>query len=966
MKQTKRLLVLLFVAWFAFNGLNVSQLQTFAAPNDYVSITKNVNPTAITTLEEAEVTLNITGTPPANVIMPNDVVLIIDKSGSMHPDYNNGEDKMGNAKEAAKGFVDLMDLSTHRVAVVDFSASNNIGTMDFTTNKSTAKSYIDTIQAAGGTATGDAIDTAISILANHRPEAQPVIVIMTDGDATQPSGNPYNYAKQKADLAKEEGIVFYTIALLNATDNPDTSGPNVLLKEMATTANHHHFVLGSTGLSQIYAAIVKEIGLASAYDVVVSDIVGENFEIVPGSYDANIPKPQVSGNTLTWTFKELKNSTLSFKYKVRPVASSKTGRLPVALTTSNVAYKDYAGASRSKLIPLAYINVKLPAPVVTTITESAGHPVGGETVTITGEHFVANATVRFGSTQATNVNVISGNVITATVPAGSQGTVDVIVRNPDGQTAQTQYQYVVDPTITSITPANGPLVGGTVVTINGTYFMRGLTVSFGENPGVLVTYTNSSEIRVRVPAGAEAGPVDVKIVNPDSTETSLSEGYSYDLPPSTDPEILNVTPNSGLITGGNTIYVDGKNFKTGMKVVIGDKDAQAAYVNTTRYRVTVPAGDAPGTVDVAIKDLEDRLFVKEQAYTYTAIVYPQPELNSITPNNGLTDGGGIAYLDGKNFVNNVSKVIFDSQEISYVYMSSSRLRITIPAAANPGKVNVKVVTDDKEAELVEAYEYIAPVIPEVKITSITPNTGLVTGGYIVFIDGENFSGGASVTIGDKSISGIYVNSGRLRITVPAVDAPGLVDITVTNRDGGTATVENGFEYTPVLPTISGVTPGNANRVGGATIYVDGSGFNNTATVTINGVTATTAYVSNSRLRVTVPASSVVGEVPLVVMLSNGLSVSITFIYDNGPVVPAPTIASLTSTSGVAGQTIYIDGSDFKNKPRVFFGAVEATSVTYTSTKRIRVTVPAGNSGPVDVKVINPDEQESNTVTYTYN
>ena len=50
------------------------------------------------------------------------------------------------------------------------------------------------------------------------------------------------------------------------------------LKEMATTAVHHHFVLGSTGLSDIYAAIVKEIGLASAYDVTISDVVDPNFE----------------------------------------------------------------------------------------------------------------------------------------------------------------------------------------------------------------------------------------------------------------------------------------------------------------------------------------------------------------------------------------------------------------------------------------------------------------------------------------------------------------------------------------------------------------------------------------------------------------------------------------------------------------------------------------------------------------
>jgi len=105
---------------------------------------------------------------------------------------------------------------------------------------------------------------------------------------------------------------------------------------------------------------------------------------------------------------------------------------------------------------------------------------------------------------------------------------------------------------------------------------------------------------------------------------------------------------------------------------------------------------------------------------------------------------------------------------------------------------------------------------------------------------------------------------------------------------------------------------------------------------------------------------------LVVTLSNGQTATFTFTYTDLPVAAAPVINRLSSVSGKAGSTLYIYGSDFKNKPKVYFGSVEATTVVYTNSTTIRVTVPTGNTGEVLVKVVNPDMQESNTVTYTYN
>ncbi len=53
-------------------------------------------------------------------------------------------------------------------------------------------------------------------------------------------------------------------------------------------------------------------------------------------------------------------------------------------------------------------------------------------MTITGTNFAAGATVKFGSTAATNVTVVNSTTITATTPAGSVGAVTVTVTNSNG------------------------------------------------------------------------------------------------------------------------------------------------------------------------------------------------------------------------------------------------------------------------------------------------------------------------------------------------------------------------------------------------------------------------------------------------------------------------------------------------------------------------------------------------------
>lgn len=1042
---------LLFALIFS---LTIPSYNHATVATDYVTATRTVDKQVLRTNEVAEVTLNIKGTPPVNVVKPNDVILIIDKSGSMTAD-----NRVSAAKDAAKGFIDLMDLTTHQVGIVDFSTDPYTRSFPLTTIAADAKSYIDTIQADGGTDTGGAIQKAMGMLAGHRPDAQPVIVLLTDGQA-----NDANYAKQQAQAAKDAGIVFYTIALLSSTENPDSSAPNLLLKEMATTSQHHHFVLGSQGLSEVYSAIVNEIGLASAYDVKVTETVSSEFEIVPGSYDQNIPKPIVSGNTLTWNFLELKNEPLSFKYKIRHKGGAGIGTKPITFG-SNIKYKDYAGSLRSYSIPSTTIEVKHPAPIIQSITNDYANVNGGETVVIKGDFFRPGVTVKFNSNIALDVKLINSNEISVVVPPGLQGQARVYVTNDDGQFNKASFWYKAQPVIESVTPANGPFIGLNTVVIKGKNFMPGVKARFGIKEAISVEYRNATEVRAVIPPADLSGFVDIYLENTDGTNVTAPGSYLYNEPIKEELTITNISPSEGLTTGGEIVYIDGKKFSSGLQVLFGDKPAQVAtYYSSERIRVIAPPADIDGIVGITVINPDGTQFKKDGAYKYNKPpLLPAPTLISVAPNNGLITGGELVIIEGTNFVKDM-KVYFGSTEtpIDYYY-SPTKIRVKAPSAASAGTVNVSVELPDKqtavltnsytfnelppppppkvtnissnsgklsggeiiyfdgenfisglkvyfgdkeapvnsffganrfrviapsaaqagavdlkvvnpdgqEATVLSGYTYLAPPPPPgPTLINVSPNTGLTTGGGLVYIDGTNIGNGATISFGTTTVPiETYYSSSRIRVVAPRSSA-GTIDITITNPDGQLFTLPQSYTYTVVSPIITGITPNNGALAGGELVYIDGQYFDPNMRLTVNGVQiqpVDITYYSSSRIRFKIPPSSTAGQVLVVITNPDGLSASTTYTYNAPPATPAPVITKLSVTSGpIAGGTIvYVDGTGFSPNLQIDIGGVLVKPNLFYHSARFRFITPAMSTGIKDVKVINPDGQISNILKFEY-
>lgn len=953
-KSIRSILALLMVVVSVFGMTGV---QAFAAPN-YVTAKRVVDPQTIYIDEEAEIKLQVTGTPPVNVVKPNDVILILDKSGSMKDD-NRFEAMISSAKE----FVDLFDFNAHQVGVVDFSFDYLTNTYPLSTDGNAIKSYLDTISLYGGTHTHAAIRKAMELLEGGREEAQPVIVLLTDGEA-----NDTEAARVAAEEAKNAGIVFYTIALLSPNENPDSSAANDLMMEMATTSHHHHFVLGSVGLMDIYKAIVKEIGIASAYEVKITETVASPFEIVPGSYDHNIPRPTVNGNTLVWDILELKANTLELSYKVRLKDGEVPGTYNVA-PNAKIEYKDYAGAKRSYTIPNQNLIVKYKAPTITAITPDKGKIAGGEQITIKGEHFRAGATVKFGANLATDIQVVDANTITATTPVGVQGECIVTVTNDDGQKATTSYQYMADPVITTIEPAQGPFVGGNNVKINGQYFLKGLKVYFGTEEATSVNYYNNTYLLVKAPKAVKEGSVDITIENPDGTSMTITDGYTYEPEIIEKLEITSISPTQGFITGGETITITGKLIDPAAKVYFGNNEATSTtFVNATSIKAIAPAVDTTGKVDVKIENPDGTIATLTEGYEYLSV--PAPQITKLSPNIGELVGGELAYVEGQNLVDGVTVTVGGKEASVTNYYGTTKIRIRIPAGDAAGKVDVKVTNPDGQSgELTEGYEYLpAPELPDPEVTKVSPNAGELVGGELIYIEGKNFAKGITVTIGGNTAEVVnYYSPLKIRVKVPAADTPGKVDVTVTNLDGKTASLAEGYEYlTPpeeLEPVITLLSTNSGEVPGGEIIYIEGENFQSGLEVMFGDKKAEVLnYYSPVKIRVKVPAADASGTVDVTINNPNGKSGSLADGYTYNAYIPG--INSLSATSGqlVGGEIIYINGKNFAPEVEIAFGSEIAQVMNYYDTTRIRVKVPAAAmAGMVDVVATNPDGESGTLV-----
>ncbi|MNR71349.1 IPT/TIG domain protein [compost metagenome] len=188
-----------------------------------------------------------------------------------------------------------------------------------------------------------------------------------------------------------------------------------------------------------------------------------------------------------------------------------------------------------------------------------------------------------------------------------------------------------------------------------------------------------------------------------------------------------------------------------------------------------------------------------------AVIGASVSIYSASPRTVAASGGTEVTVTGAGF-SAASRVFVDSVEAAQVtVVSSSQMLVRIPAHA-AGYAAMSVQEDGQvRASLSRALLYVAAPV----LSSVTPNSGSVDGGWSATLSGAGFLGLTGVTVEGKAATVLSQNGSSASIRVPARAsiAAGAVDVTVSTI-AGTATLAGGLTYT-VAPAYVHIGPDGA-------------------------------------------------------------------------------------------------------------------------------------------------------------
>ncbi|MCB9176257.1 MAG: VWA domain-containing protein [Caldilineae bacterium] len=277
---------------------------------------------------------------------PIDVVLAIDHSGSMR-----SANRMADAKAAARTFVNLVDLDLARVAVVGLGSEAEL-LVDLSQDRQTLLEGIERLHVEGENDFQVGIDRARLLLRQRRPDALPIVILISDGDTVFPKklDDPDDPWLQAAYWAHLEGLRMVVVCIT------DTGRCYPKFAQLAEPASYYRALPGGAELEAFYAELALKLGLADFERLSVAAERQPAFEYdgVPTAHDR--PSVEADGG-LFWQQVDPLFGRTRIRYPLRARA---VGRWPVA-GAIEATWRDRDGVAGQTRLPLPELEVRAPA-----------------------------------------------------------------------------------------------------------------------------------------------------------------------------------------------------------------------------------------------------------------------------------------------------------------------------------------------------------------------------------------------------------------------------------------------------------------------------------------------------------------------------------------------------------------------------------------------------------------------------
>ena len=527
------------------------------------------------------------------------------------------------------------------------------------------------------------------------------------------------------------------------------------------------------------------------------------------------------------------------------------------------------------------------------------------------------------------------------------------------------------PTVTSLSPTTGSVLGGTTVTLTGTNLTGITNVSFGGTAATDITGNTATSVTVRTPAHA-AGAVNV-VATASAGSTTVTNGFTYAKAAQT---ITFADPGAQNFGAAPTLTASAS---SGLALAFTSATTGVCTISSAGVLTFVTVGTCTINADQAGDATYQAATTVSRSFAVNAVAPGAPTIGTATAGDGQatltftapTSTGGATITGYEVTISPGNTVV-----------TGASSPITIPNLTNGTAYSftVKAINSAGSGPASAASNTVTPVGP-----LAPPTVGAVTATVNANSSGNAItlvlSGGAatSVAVASAPRNGTATASGTSITYTPMTNYRGSDSFTytATNASGTSAPATVTIDVAGQPAVITSHPQDVRTTVGGsATFSVSAT---NAASYwwqahppqqsTFGNIAASSQYhtVANA------PTLALSG----VPALFNGyvfrLAVTGTdgqTVYSNSAtlqVSAAPVVTSVTPAAGPTsgGTAITITGQYFTGATAVTIGGNPVTSFSVVSATSITAVVPAGNVGPADVVVINPDGTGTKTGAFTY-
>jgi hypothetical protein len=416
--------------------------------------------------------------------------------------------------------------------------------------------------------------------------------------------------------------------------------------------------------------------------------------------------------------------------------------------------------------------VNTSAPTLASISPGNGVQGTNVGITLTGTNFGAGSTVNVSGSGVTvsNVVVVSATQITATfqiaanaATGGDTVTVTSAGVNSNGVTFTVSTTTTMVPMLTSLTPGSGGAGNSVPVTLTGTNFVTGASLSSTDSSlsfsNVNVVSSTQITATFTLAGNASAGSAPVMV----TTSYGTSNAVNYTIQP--------------LFT---TILVDAGSEQPYTDALGQVWSADSGFTGGSLYSINHAIDGTPAPV------LYQTLHYSFSTLSYEATVpNGQYTVTLKFEENQVNQAGERLF----NVVLNGEQVLPNFDEFAAAGAQYQAVDVPLPVTVTNGAINLQFVPV-VNATGVYAIEIEAGTPPAPTISSITPSTGAIGAAVPVTIVGTNLWSDVVINAEPNiTVSNVVVVSATevtATFNIAATAVPGQQNVTVTTHGGTTA------------------------------------------------------------------------------------------------------------------------------------------------------------------------------------